>query len=427
MLSERSSAERKVGYGRDALVQEMVTGRTTVKALALEDSIRPIWEDRHADTIEQALDRGGSADKYVNFGAGLTMLSQVSLTAVGALAIINQDMTIGSLIAANMLVGRVLGPFNQLVGSWRNYAQFQQAVNRLGEVFRMPEERQEMAIDMGRPKGELTVDHASFSYEDEGAPVVDNLRLSIKPGSMVAIMGANGSGKTTLVKLLQGLYQPTDGRVLMDGADLTQFTRRNLASWIGYVPQEVFLFTGSIRDNIAKGHPDASDDEIIEAARRAGLHEHVIELPDGYGTDIGEAGRRLPGGLRQRLAIARAFVGEPPVIILDEPSSNLDRDGEQALAKGLRALAAEGRTVIVVSHSAAMLTASDQILVLQKGRLVRAGRPEDVLPQLLATPVRAAKPAAAPGAARKGIVAAATGQDVATGASDEDVVAAVAA
>ena len=183
-----------------------------------------------------------------------------------------------------------------------------------------------------------------------------------------------------------------------DGADLTQFTRRNLASWIGYVPQEVFLFTGSIRDNIAKGHPDASDDEIIEAARRAGLHEHVIELPDGYGTDIGEAGRRLPGGLRQRLAIARAFVGEPPVIILDEPSSNLDRDGEQALAKGLRALAAEGRTVIVVSHSAAMLTASDQILVLQKGRLVRAGRPEDVLPQLLATPVRAAKPAAAPGA-----------------------------
>ncbi len=364
VLSERSSAERKVGYGRDALVQEMVTGRTTVKALALEDSIRPIWEDRHADTIEQALDRGGSADKYVNFGAGLTMLSQVSLTAVGALAIINQDMTIGSLIAANMLVGRVLGPFNQLVGSWRNYAQFQQAVNRLGEVFRMPEERQEMAIDMGRPKGELTVDHASFSYEDEGAPVVDNLRLSIKPGSMVAIMGANGSGKTTLVKLLQGLYQPTDGRVLMDGADLTQFTRRNLASWIGYVPQEVFLFTGSIRDNIAKGHPDASDDEITEAARRAGLHEHVIELPDGYGTDIGEAGRRLPGGLRQRLAIARAFVGEPPVIILDEPSSNLDRDGEQALAKGLRALAAEGRTVIVVSHSAAMLTASDQILVL---------------------------------------------------------------
>ena len=218
---------------------------------------------------------------------------------------------------------------------------------------------------------------------------------------MVAIMGANGSGKTTLVKLLQGLYQPTDSRVLMDGADLTQFTRRNLASWIGYVPQEVFLFTGSIRDNIAKGHPDASDDEIIEAARRAGLHEHVIELPDGYGTDIGEAGRRLTGGLRQRLAIARAFVGEPPVIILDEPSSNLDRDGEQALAKGLRALAAEGRTVIVVSHSAAMLTASDQILVLQKGRLVRAGRPEDVLPQLLATPVRAAKPAAAPGAGAK--------------------------
>ena len=163
VLSERSSAERKVGYGRDALVQEMVTGRTTVKALALEDSIRPIWEDRHADTIEQALDRGGSADKYVNFGAGLNVEPGVIDRRRGACD--HQPGHDGRLAHCSPTCWSAAcsGRSTQLVGSWRNYAQFQQAVNRLGEVFRMPEERQEMAIDMGRPKGELTVDHASFS------------------------------------------------------------------------------------------------------------------------------------------------------------------------------------------------------------------------------------------------------------------------
>ena len=269
VLAERSADERKVGFGRDAIVQEMIAGRTTVKALALDDSIRRVWEERHADTIEQALDRGGGADKYVNMGAALTMVSQVSLTAVGALAIIDQQMTIGSLIAANMLAGRVLGPFNQLVGSWRNYAQFRQAVSRLGEAFRLDEERQQVVVDTGRPRGEIKADHLSFRYGDEAAPVIDNLRLVIRAGSVVSIMGSNGSGKTTLVKLILGLYQPSDGRVLLDDADIAQYTRRQLSSWIGYVPQDTFLFAGSIRDNIAKGHPDASDEQIVEAARLA--------------------------------------------------------------------------------------------------------------------------------------------------------------
>ena len=170
VLAERSAEERKVGFGRDAIVQEMIAGRTTVKALALDDSIRPVWEERHADTIEQALDRGGSADRYVNMGAALTMVSQVALTAVGALAIIDQQMTVGTLIAANMLAGRVLGPFNQLVGSWRNYAQFRQAVARLGEAFGLDEERQQVVVDTGRPRGEINVDHLTFRYGDEATP-----------------------------------------------------------------------------------------------------------------------------------------------------------------------------------------------------------------------------------------------------------------
>ena len=271
-LSKASSSERQKGFGRDALLAEVISGRTTVKALALNDSIRPIWEERHADTIEQAVSRGTKSDRYANIGSALTLFTTLAMTTVGALAIINQEMTIGSLIAANMLSSRILGPFNQLVGSWRTYAQFRQSVSRLSEIFDLTEERQEAGITLERPTGEITLDHVVFRYGDDSAPVIDNLRLKIKPHSLVAIMGPNGSGKTTMVKLIQGLYRPSEGRVLLDDADVSQFTRNEVAAWMGYVPQDLFLFTGSIRDNIAKGAPDATDEDVLEASRMAGLH-----------------------------------------------------------------------------------------------------------------------------------------------------------
>ena len=381
-LSKASSNERQKGFGRDALLAEVIAGRTTVKALALNDSIRPLWEERHADTIEQAISRGTKSDRYANIGTALTLFTTLAMTTVGALAIINQDMTIGSLIAANMLSSRILGPFNQLVGSWRTYAQFRQSVGRLSEIFDLKEERQEAGITLERPRARLRSITSSSTTAIASAPVIDNLRLKIKPHSLVAIMGPNGSGKTTLVKLIQGLYRPSEGRVLVDDADISQFTRNEVAAWMGYVPQDLFLFTGSILDNIAKGAPDATDEDVLEASRMAGLHEYVIDYPDGYATDIGEAGRRMPGGLRQRITIARAYIGDPPILLMDEPSSNLDREGEADLCTTLKEIAKD-HSIIVVTHSSAILAASDQVLVMQKGRIVRAGRPQDVLPQLV--------------------------------------------
>lgn len=209
------------------------------------------------------------------------------------------------------------------------------------------------------------------------------MRLQIKPNAFVTIMGPNGSGKTTLSKLIPGLYAPTKGRVLIDGADVSQFTRRELASWIGYVPQETFLFSGTLRENIAKALPDATDEQVLQASKAVGLHDYLIDLPDGYATDIGEAGHLLPGGIRQRVAIARALVADPPVLILDEPTSNLDREGEQELCETFRRLSAD-HTLIVITHSQTMLAACHQILVMQKGRIVRAGKPEEVLLELMA-------------------------------------------
>ena len=269
-LNAANKEERRSGFSRDAVVSEMIAGGQTVKALALEDSIRPVWEETQADTIEDAINRGRKSDAYGNMGSALTMITTIAMTTVGALAIINQEMTIGSLIAANMLAGRILGPFNQLVGSWRTYTSFRQAAGRLTALFDEEEERQEVGIELGRPKGEITLENVSFSYLADGPSVIDDVRLQIKPNAFVTIMGPNGSGKTTLSKLIPSLYKPSKGRVLLDGADGSQFTRRELARWIGYVPQETFLLSGSLRDNIAKGHPEATDDEVLEAWRRSG-------------------------------------------------------------------------------------------------------------------------------------------------------------
>ncbi len=384
-LNQANAVERKTGYDRDAMVAEMIAGRTTVKALALEESIRPLWEDKHAATIADSIQRGRKSDSFGNMGAALTTITTVSMTTAGALAIINQDMTMGSLIAANMLMGRILGPFNQLVGSWRNYASYRQAVSRLTEVFVVRDDRQEAEVALGRPEGQITFENVSFAYSEEAQPIIQDVKLQIRPNSFIAIMGPNGSGKTTLIKLLLGLYKPQKGRVLLDGADISQFTRKELAKWFGYVPQEIFLFNGSIRENIAKSNPDASDDDVIRAAKMAGVHPFLIDLPDGYSTDIGEAGRLLPGGLRQRLAIARAFLADPPILVMDEPSSNLDREGEAELVRLLQTLARD-HTVVVITHSQHLLQSAGQLLVMQKGKIVKAGAPSEVLADLVRKP-----------------------------------------
>jgi ATP-binding cassette subfamily C protein LapB len=402
-MSEAGRMELKSSQSRDGLIAEIIAGRTTIKALALDRAMGPIWEHRHAENIESSLLRGSKADGYANLGASITVLTTVLMTTVGALAIINQDMTMGQLIAANMLSGRLMGPLNQLVNTWRGFNGFIQSVERLGEAFAAESERSESEVQLGNPTGDITVENVSFSYAPGMPPVVDRMSIRFPPGGVHALVGRNGSGKTTLVKLVQGLYKPTEGRVLLDGADISQFTRRELAEWIGYVPQESLLFEGTIRDNIAHRCPDASDDEIIRAATAAGVHHFIIDLADGYGSDIGEAGRRLSGGQRQRIAIARALVGKPPVLILDEPSSSLDRHAEIELRETITALAKQ-HTVIVVTHSPILLAACDNLVALDRGKVALAGPADEILPRLLGGTgrVRQGRPAEALPAPAKG-------------------------
>ncbi len=381
VMSQANAAERESTQSRDGLIAELIQGRTTIKALALERSMRPLWEETHAENIVQSMYRGSRTDFYTNCSQSLTMATTIFLTSVGAYQIIHQNLTMGALIATNMLSGRLLGPLNQLVGQWRAYNGFKQSVDRLGEVFSSTSDRAESEVQLEKPRGEITVENLSFSYAEGAKPVVDSVSVNIHSGGVHALVGRNGSGKTTLLKMIQGLYAPTNGRVLLDGADIAQFSRAELATWMGYVPQETVLFAGTVRDNIVHRHPDASDDDIVDAATAAGVHHFIIDLPDGYASDIGEAGQRLSGGQRQRIAIARALLGDPAVLLLDEPSASLDRQAEQELRKTLVDIG-KTRTVVIVTHSPILLAACDDLVALDKGKVALAGPSREILPKL---------------------------------------------
>ena len=377
---------------RDAGIAELAAARLTLKRIGAGETARARWEAQHAAWMDEALARSREADHYRDLAHGMSTLNTVVTTGFGALAILGQLMTMGSLIAANILAGRLVAPLVQLVGQWRSIGQFMAAKKRLDELFALPLEAEASALDLPRPQGVLTLDAVSFTYPRSAQPQLQGLSGQLGPGGLHAVVGPNGSGKSTLLKLLRGLYPPGSGRVLLDGGDLAQFAQQDLARWIGYLPQQVQLISGSVRDNIAMGAPEADDAQILQAAQRAHAHAFVVDLPDGYGTAVAEGGSRFSGGERKRIAIAQVLLRDPPVLLLDEPTADLDRQAEQAFIATLRELAAT-RTVIVVTHSPAVLSQCNGILVMERGRIKAAGPARQMLPLLGLAP-----PAAAPAA-----------------------------
>ena len=378
-VSRASRIEADGAVARNALLTEAIAGRTTLKALDMGASLQRRLEDRHAHAIEGALHRGVTADSFANIGHGLAMLTTVGMTVVGALAILAQEMTIGSLIAANMLASRITGPCSQLVPSWRAWTNTRHAMQRLGALFGLADDRAASGIALPRPAGKLVAEGISFRYDNAGEPVIRDLSLNLDNG-LHGLIGASGAGKTTALKLLHGLYPPAAGRVLLDGADLEQFCPADLARWIGYVPQDPILFAGSLRDNVAGFDPEIAGERILHAAKLAGIHDFVVDLPAGYATSVGERGSLLSGGQRQRLAIARALLHDPPIHLLDEPTASLDHDAEQHLRGVLRCLAVN-HTIVAVTHSPALLAACDTLIVLDRGRVAACGPPATVAPK----------------------------------------------
>ena len=377
-----SSAEQSSRAEIENLLIEIVSNRATVKSLNIAASLKSIWLTKHSQTMEKALQRGRMADRYANLNVVLTMGVTVALTSFGAIAVLEQTMTIGSLIAANMLATRVIQPLSQLSLAWRTLNQFRGSRDRVGNLFQETDLLRKKVIAFSPSQAKIELDDLHFGYEEE-KKVFDGISLRLEPAKIHAVVGNNGSGKSTLLRLILNLNSPQVGRVLWDGADIRQFTDKQIAEWCGYVPQECALFTGSIRDNIAGFKDCVSDEDVIEISRSMGLHEDLSNIPEGYSTKIGENGRILSVGQRQKIAIARALVTSPKVILLDEPTSNLDQRSEQLLIQTLKDRAArQSSAIVIVTHSPAILARVDNISLLGAGKIQLTGPREDVLPKI---------------------------------------------
>jgi len=281
------------------------------------------------------------------------------------------------MIATTVLLGRAVQPVEQLVGSWRMLIDARAAYRRLLELSK-DFEQEEPRLAMPRPEGRVAVESMSYRVRGSDTPILSAIAFSLAPGEALAIIGPSAAGKSTLARLLTGVWTPSAGSVRLDGADVSYWPREQLGPWIGYVPQDVELFDGSVADNIARlGKVDS--EAVVAAARRANAHEMILTLPQGYDMQVGEHGSRLSPGQRQRVALARALFGDPRLVVLDEPNSNLDGAGEIALAQALSALRKEGVTSVVVTHRPSLIAHVDKILVLAGGRIAQFGPAAQVM------------------------------------------------
>jgi PrtD family type I secretion system ABC transporter len=302
---------------------------------------------------------------------------QVGMMALGAWLVLSQKASPGVMIATTILLGRALQPVEQIVGSWRVLNDARAAYRRLAELskyFAKGEER----MTLPRPEGKLVVDSVTFRPPGTDKLVLMSVALQLAAGETLAIIGPSGAGKSTLARLLTGVWAPTSGKIRLDNTDISDWPRQEVGPWIGYVPQDVELFDGTIADNIARlGEPDP--EAVLAAARRANAHDMILQLPLGYDTPIGDAGVRLSPGQRQRVALARAMYGDVRLLVLDEPNASLDAEGEMALAQALHSVRAEKVTAVVITHRPSLIAHADKVLVLEAGRVKLFGPADEVM------------------------------------------------
>jgi ATP-binding cassette, subfamily B, bacterial HlyB/CyaB len=372
------------GAENQAFLVEMITGIETVKAMAVEPAMQRRWDDQLAEYVRASFRATLLSNTARQIASWLNKITTVALVWIGATLVMRGRLTIGQLIAFNMLAGRVSDPVLRLVQLWQDFQQAGIAVERLGDVLNAPlEPHASGAGTVSRTtlpniKGQVTFEQVLFRYRADAPPVLQGLSFGVQPGTVIGIVGRSGSGKSTIAKLIQRLCIPESGRVMIDSIDVAQVDPAWLRRQIGVVLQENFLFSRSVRDNIALAEPGMAMERIVQAAKLAGAHDFVLELPEGYDTLVGEHGCTLSGGQRQRLAIARALVGNPRILIFDEATSALDYESEAIIQRHLAHMC-RGRTVFLIAHRLSTVRAAHCILVIDKGRIVEQGTHAELL------------------------------------------------
>ncbi len=380
----RHRLDQKFQYGAEnqAFLVEAVSGVETLKAMAVEPQMQRKWEDQLSRYVTASF-RTQNLNNIANQIAGfINKMTTVLIIWYGAHLVIDGVLTVGQLIAFNMIAGRVSGPILKLVQLWQEFQQAGISIKRLGDILNTPTEPGYNPNRSTLPslEGKVSFEHIHFRYRPDGPRILNDISLQVQPGEIIGIVGRSGSGKSTLTKLIQRMYVPEAGRVLVDGVDLamvdTAWLRRN----IGVVLQENFLFNRSIRENIALSNPGIPMEQVVQAAKLAGAHEFILELPEGYDNSVGEHGCNLSGGQRQRIAIARALITNPRILIFDEATSALDYESEHIIQENMASIC-RNRTVFIIAHRLSTVRQCDRIIVMDKGRIIETGSHDELVNQ----------------------------------------------
>lgn len=351
-----------------------------VRALGMLPTMIERWQHVNARTLDANQKGAERSGVFVGLTKALRFIVQIGVLCAGAVLVLEGQLTAGGMIAGSILTSRALAPVEQAIGAWKVFMGSRIAYQRLkSRLSALPPET--ARTELPRPNGKLSLEDVNFTPATNRRPILRQLRFTVQPGEVLAVVGPSAAGKSTLARLLVGLIQPTAGKIRLDGAELGQWDLDHLGRYIGYLPQDVELFSGTVRENIARmqGGPD---EHVITAAMLAQAHEMILQLPDGYDTEIGDAGMKLSGGQRQRIGLARAVYGDPVLIVLDEPNANLDQAGESALAGAVAELKQRGAAMIIVGHRPSTLAHADTILLLKQGVAALYGSRDEVLQKL---------------------------------------------
>ncbi|MBV9523307.1 MAG: type I secretion system permease/ATPase [Alphaproteobacteria bacterium] len=351
-----------------------------IRAMGMLDGIVRLWRRDSEATSEAAIKAGNRGAAILAISKFLRLSVQTMIMGVGAYLVIAHDVSPGAMFASSFLLGRAMAPVENAIGTWKSLVATRIAYRRLTDLLGASPAA-EKGMSLPRPEGELSVERLTFVPPGTDAPTLRGVSFFLMPGEVLGIIGPSAAGKSTLARLIAGSAVPTAGNVRLDGADIGVWLDADGARHLGYLPQDIELFAGTVRENIGR-LGDAEPSAVVEAAKLAGLHEMIMRLPRGYDSEIGEAGLRLSGGQRQRVALARALFGRPRLVVLDEPNSSLDHEGEEALLEAIAQLKERGTTVVVIAHRPSILQLADKLLVLRAGAVDLFGERGEVIAKL---------------------------------------------
>lgn len=380
-LRNRLDEKFRLSSKQNSYLVETITGIQTVKSMSLEGSFYRKWEEKLGEYLNSSFKLSIFGKVTGSLSQVLQKLMTITILYIGVMEVISGRLTIGQLIAFQMIAGQFSSPMLRLLNLWNEFQQALLSVERIGEILNSPKEHQSgKAIRLLKLTGAIKIENLSFRYNVDGPKVLQNVNLEIQPGMRIGIVGRSGSGKSTIAKLIQRLYYATEGTIYIDGIDIRNLDPMWLRSKIGVVLQENYLFSGSIRENIALPNPSVPMERIIEVAKESGAHEFISKLPHGYDTEVGERGSTLSGGQKQRIAIARALITNPRILIFDEATSALDYESERIIRDNMERIS-KGRTMLIIAHRLSTIKDCDQIVCFENGQIVEVGTHSQLLNQ----------------------------------------------